>query len=155
MAGKRTANIEFFQIAGEPSLRHRIFFDIYPFWQGSTQRFRLIMEAKKDIEHKSTFLYTVEYAYGDQYPEQQLSIAPIKAKEKRVYNLVPIPLLYTGDSFLKVTELLDSKNNVRSGYETVYSFHVTNRSWLWLTILAGLLAGLFSALGNLLFSIIN
>ena len=155
MAGKRTAEIEFFKVTGEPSFIRRILFDFPPFWQGSSPQFRLTIEAKTNMKNESNFLYSIEYAYGDMYPEQQLQILPIKAKEKRVYYLVPMPLMYTGDSFLKVAELLNVKDNLRSGYQTVYSFHVTSRSWLWLTVLAGLLAGLFSAIGNHLFRIIN
>ncbi len=141
------------------SLRHHHFLSIvvttFRKPRGLSPQFRLTIEVKTDIKHESNFLYFIEYAYGDVYPEQQLQILPIKAKEKRVYYLVPMPLMYTGDSFLKVTELLNVKDNLRSGYQIVYSFHVTSRSWLWLTVLAGLLAGLFSAIGNLLFRIIN
>ena len=155
MSGKRTVKIGLFSVTGEPNFIHRFFFDFLPFWQGSSPQFRLTIEATTDIEHESNFPYSIEYAYGDRYPEQQLKILPIKAKEKRVYYLVPMPLIYTGDSFLIVDELLNVKDNLRSGYQTVYSFHVTNRSWLWLTLLAGLLAGLFSAIGNLLFRIIK
>jgi hypothetical protein len=154
MSGKRTADIEFFKVTGEPSFIRRIF-DYLPFWQGSTPKFRLIIEATNDIEHESNFLYSIEYGDGYRYSPQQLQIPPIKRGERRIYYLIRIPLIYTGDSFLTVTEILNLKANLLSGFQTVYSFHVTNRSWLFLTLLAGLLAGIFSTIGNLLIKLIN
>lgn len=153
MAGERTADIGLCRVTGHPSRAHRAFFDTLPFWQGANARFRLTFEATTDIEHESKFIYSIEYSFGENNPSQQLNMSPIKANEKRVYNLVPMRLIYTGDASLVVSEIL-SKTAI-SGYQTVYSFNVTNRSWLWLTILAGFLAGLFATIGNLIVHLID
>jgi hypothetical protein len=147
MAGNITADVEFFKITGEPSWIRRIFFDFLPFWQGSTPQFRLIIEATTEVEHESKFLYHIEYTNGEASPKKQLTISPIKARAKRVIQLEPIPVISTGDAILEITEVLETR---MSGYKPVYSFHITSRSWLWLTLIAGLLAGIFSAIVNYL-----
>ncbi len=152
MAGKITADFDFLKVTGEPSLIHRIFFDFLPFWQGSTQRFKLIIEAKNNFNYESSFLYHIEYTNGETSLEQKLTILPFKTKEKRAYYLVPITIICTGDAVLELTEKFETHT---SGYKPVYSFHVTSRSWLWLTMIAGLLAGIFAALVNFLLGLIN
>ena len=153
MAGERTVDIEFFRVTGHPSRLRRIFFDLLPFWQGQNPRFWLTIEALTDINHDTNFLYSIQYPNGEKDPPQQILTLPIRIKEKRVYKLMPLPLIYTGDDFLIVAEILnDSKV---SKYYTVYSFNTTNRSWLTLAIVTGILAGVFASIGNWLIQILN
>ena len=147
MAGKRTVDIGFFKVTGQPNRIHRILLDYLPFWQGADPQFELIIEATTDIDHESKFLYSIEYSNGDSNPPQQLNILPMKKDDKRTYTLVPMPLICTGDSFLIVSEILSESR--LSGDQTVYSFHTTARSWLALAIIAGIFAGIFATLANL------
>jgi hypothetical protein len=153
MAGERTVDIEFCRVTGHPSRLRRMFFDLLPFWQGQNPQFWLTIEALTDIEHDTKFLYSIQYPSGEKDPPQQLSTLPIKKNEKRVYKLAPLPLIYTGDAFLIVAEILNASKV--SEFQTVYSFNTTNRSWFTLAIVTGILAGAFASIGNWLIQILN
>ena len=58
-------------------------------------------------------------------------------------------LVFTGDTFLSVAEI---KGTQPLEYERVFLFHVTDRSWLALALVVGLLAGGLSILGSWLSS---
>ena len=144
MAGERTVDVGLCRITGHSSRIRRILFDLFPFWQGQNPSFELTIEAMTDIEQQN-FLYSIQFSNGEIDPPQQLQISHIRANEKRKYKLVPMPLIYTGDSFLVVAEII---NNQTKPYQTVYMFHTTSRTWFGLALLAGFLAGAFATLGN-------
>ena len=141
MSGKRSVILNSFKITGEPDFWHRIW-DYIPFWQGSDQKFILIIEALGNTSANKDFQYTIEYGINLTYVLYDLEIPDMKQGEKITLALEPIPLLHTGDSWLIVTRVNPQF------FHRVYSFNVTNRSWLFLALFAGLLAGLFSALLN-------
>jgi hypothetical protein len=152
MAGERTVVVGLWRVTGHSSRIRRILFDLFPFWQGATPSFELTIEATTNIEHSQDFLYSVQFSYHNIDPPDQLQIPPMKANEIRKYKLVPMPLIYTGDSFLVVAEVI--KNQTEPYYQTVYCFHTTARSWLGLAILAGLLSGIIAAFVNWILSLI-
>jgi len=151
MAGERTVVVGLWRVTGHSSRIHRILFDLLPFWQGATPSFELTIEATTDIAHQQDFLYSIQFSNHEIDPPYQLQIPPMRANEIRKYKLFPMPLIYTGDSFLIVAEVI--KNQPEPYYQTVYCFHTTNRSWLGLVILAGLLSGAIATLGNWILSL--
>ncbi len=70
----------------------------------------------------------------------------MKEGNKRKYQIRDILLVFTGDSFLVISE--SPFTITPPHFETVYMFNTTNRSWLALTLLAGTLAGSIAALLN-------
>ncbi len=153
MVGERTADVEFWKVTGHRSRLRCGIFNWFPFWQGQNPQFWLTIEAQVDINHDTKFLYSIQYSNGEKDPVHQISISPTINKGKREIKLVPMPLIYTGDTFLVVAEILN--NSTTSEYQTAYSFNTTNRSWLFLAIVTGVLAGIFATIGNCIIHISN
>jgi hypothetical protein len=156
LSGERTRTVGLCKINAKPASWWHRFVDIVPYWQGGKPVFVLSITALTDLDHPLNFVYGIEVPNRDRsYSSQEasLGVSGLKKGEKREFVIVGMPLVYTGDSFLVVAEFMNKK--VIEPPETVYVFHTTNRSWLFLALIAGLLAGASAALINYLISLIN
>ena len=150
--GERPAQIGMFEVTAKPASKlRRILWDILPYWQGSRPKFKITFKALFDTDYDYNYLSTIEYSNGKQANfKWQLEIPKMKKGKIWETTVNEMYLTYTGDTFLIVAEVKGTEST--SGYESVFTFHVTNRSWLALALLAGILAGVLSILGNLLSS---
>lgn len=141
-----------FEVIGKSGSIRRKIFDFIPFWQNSKVRFLLTFKALSDTQQEAEFVYFIRYPNREESEYHDIKIPPMKARQSRSYTTAPFIMWYTGDAFLNVGEGLPST----PVYGTpVYAFHVTDRSWMGLAILAGILAGAFTTLGSWILSLIK
>ena len=157
MIGERQVTIGFYDVTARPALKlRRALFDILPYWQGAKPKFEIIFEARTDIDHQSNYLCAIQFSNNQlSKPLWEVLIPKLKEKEERKYTVGDMPLFFTGDTFLIVAEKPSKEKGAVPHYESVYMFNVTNRSWLALTLLAGILAGGLAALGNWIINLIS
>ncbi len=147
---KRPLIIGSFEVTAKPASKlRRILYDAWPYWQGSQPKFTFYFRALTDIKHESNYVYDIQYSTGkiSKIAPWQISIPPKNngsTYEVTIRNNVY--LINTGDAFVRVAEVIGAKTPLE--YESVYSFHVTSRSWLALALLAGILAGGLSIVGS-------
>jgi len=146
--GGRPTQIGMFEVVAKPASKLRcILWDILPYWQGSRPKFKITFKALFDTDCSYNFLSTVEYSNGGEADfKWQLEIPKMNKGKTWETTVNEMYLTYTGDTFLVVTEIMGE--GTISEYKPVFIFHVTNRSWLALALLAGILAGALSILGN-------
>lgn len=142
-SGKRPRVVGLCEISASPvSWWHKLM-DIFPYWQGAKPRFKLHFKALADI-NSHNYVYAIEVPNRDKsYPSDihEIRISVLEKGAERSYPTREIPLVYTGDSFLVVAEVIGEEE---LKYQTVYMFHTTSRSWLGLTVFAVLVAGILA-----------
>ncbi len=155
MVGERPSIIGLFQVTAKPASKlRRILYDIIPYWQGSQPEFTFYFEALIDIEHKCRYLCDIQYSTGKipKLAPWEFSLPEMKRGGKWETTVGKMHLINTGDTFLRVAEVTGTKTNPELEYKSVFLFHVTSRSWLFLALVAGILAGVLSILGSWLSS---
>ncbi len=157
MVGERPSQVGNFVVSARPASKLRqITYDIFPYWQGSVPVFEISFEALWDIDKDYHYLCAFEYSNGQRSkPQWQIQIPKLRKGKiwktpvnEATFN--KMHLVFTGDTFLIVAEVMGERE---PKYESVYLFHVTNRSWLSLALLAGTIAGGLSILGNWLLNL--
>ena len=149
---KQIVNYGYYEIITKPaSLWRRILFDILPYWQGTTTNFKMELKALRDIPPKHYFVITQQISNPHVGNRIKLTdrIYMENVKEGNIINIdfCTKHLFDTGNMFLMIHSYdISMEDNPEA---TIYSFHVTHRSWLFLAILAGVIAGLSSFLFNL------
>ena len=154
MVGERPSRIGLFEVTAKPASKvRRILYDSWPYWQGSQPEFTFYFRALTDIEHKCGYVCDIQYSTGKipKLAPWEFEVPEMKKDGKWETTVGRMHLINTGDTFLRVAEV---KKGVKTPieYESVFSFHVTSRSWLTLALLAGILAGALSILGSWLSS---
>jgi len=147
LSGERTRDVGICRVTAKPASWMRRIIDIFPYWQGQRPKFKLYFTALTKLTISSKYSVAIQFSNGDKTPITTVLLQKLKKGATESFTVGNIPLVYTGDSFLIVDEELPNKRPLLDA-QTVYMFHTTNRSWLSLTILAGLLAGIIAALGN-------
>jgi len=126
----------------------RLLMDLWPYWQGSKAKFSISIKAKHDIkrEHFNIFI-----EYPNSSPKELGMTDVINAHSGNVKTIIleSEPFIHTGDTFITI-----NAGKYRND-KPIYSFHVTNRSWVSLAILAGVIAGILALIGQIIVSLIN
>lgn len=129
----------------KPTRLRRIVLDLYPYFQGAKPRFEITLfndSVSDEPRHEYVLFY--KYSNGEMDEAVSLGIQPLKRNKTSHFDLDITRLKYTGDTTIIAYDAFDKKEI------PVYVFHTTARTWLFLTLIAGLLAGLISLLGELL-----
>lgn len=151
MAGGQAVELYGYRFTAKPQSRWRRFtFDFLPYWQSSKPRFILNVTNIKGspTQENKEIRWFIKFATGDT-TDGVANIPPLQEDSSATLIVGDKLLGFTGDTLLILpVELLDGKPRE---YETVYAFHTTHKSWVFLAVVAGILAGAFSVLGQWLF----
>ena len=144
---RKAAEVGGYSIEARPSGRCRRKWDIWPYFQGSFTSFDVTVTrvANKNAE-KQNMKWHLRFATGQSITGGEVELPPLKHGEKHtIYGVAQDNILgFSGDNILTIpAESLLSINDKL--YETLYSFHVTPRVWLFLTLGAAAIAGLAAA----------
>jgi hypothetical protein len=150
MAGNRIVTLGSYEITTKPvGFWRRKLFDAIPYWQASTPKFEVIFKSTAHIPASIKFIFRLRFENTQSDNLNSITLSDTKTGDINSVIVSTKPLVYTGDTFLTVME-----SHVQNE-QSIYCFHTTNRSWLALAILAGILAGLFATFGNVIVAIIN
>ena len=142
-----------YSIEARPSCWCRRKCDIWPYFQGGWTGFDINVTRIADQAAASQKMrWHLRFATGQSITDGEVEIPPLRKGEKHTIREVANDrvLGFTGDNVLTIpSEALDSTNEKK--YETVYSFHVTPRVWVFLTVCTGFLAGVVAAFFGTLF----
>lgn len=150
MAGGQAVALYGYQFTARPlSWWRRFTHDFVPYWQASRPKFVLTVTNLQGAPTRGkTIKWYIKFATGTFTGEQEL-VPALETNESVNLEVGGKLLGFTGDTLLILPTVLDADAPAR--YETVYAFHTTSKSWVFLAIVAGILAGAFSTLGHWLF----
>ena len=153
MAGGQPVDIMGYRFTARPLSRwRRIIHDFWPYWQASRPRFILTATNVGEAPTKERAINCIiKYGTGAQ-TTIKVVLPPLEKGKSMSFEVSGFILGYTGDVLLAIPADLTSDP---AEFETVYSFHTTPKSWIFLAIFAGLLAGAFATLGHWLFTLCN
>jgi hypothetical protein len=153
MAGGTPEEIMGYRFTAKPLPRwRRLTFDFWPYWQASAPKFILTVTKLDSSAQSRAIRWFVIFANGH-FINRELDISSLQLGKSVDFVIDGIFLGYTGDTLLVLPPDLTSPKP--KSYRTVYSFHTTPKSWLALTFVAALFAGIFAALGYWLLGLIN
>jgi len=147
---QRVIDFNGYQITTKPKGLRKYLWDIFPYWQGSTPKFEVTLKALRNIPSTSRWRFILfDKTLSTDNPETLEWIDEENIKEGDIIPRIvkTVPISFTGDMQLVIDD--------RGTKKTIYSFHVTHRSWLALAIIAGILAGIIASLGNALFRLLE
>ncbi len=157
------ADIEGYRFTAKPASRwRRITGDFLPYWQGSSPRFILTVRRIEDIPAtlpttQPQIYWFVRFATGDT-TGGMVDIPDLATNESRDFVVGGRFLGFTGDTLLVLPEHLNQNapnQNAPSTYHTLHAFHTTPKTWIFLTVVVALLAGIFATLGQWLIRLLN
>jgi len=151
MAGGKPVDLDGYQLIVKPLSRWRRFTrDFWPYWQAQKPRFLLEVTRIGPPAQSVTITWFVRFANA-QVTSGQVILPPLQTSGKISLEIGGKFLGYTGDTLITVPTNLSSASS--EPYHALYTFHTTPRVWIFLAIVAGLLAGLFASLLQYLFSL--
>ncbi len=122
--------------------------DSWPYWQGSKAKFSISIKAKDNIEREHFNIF-IEYPNGSPKELGMTDVTNAHSGDSRTIIVESEPFIHTGDTFITI-----NAGRYRND-KPIYSFHVTNRSWVSLAIVAGVIAGILTIIGQIIASLIN
>ena len=124
-----------------------------PIGKGAPPRFVLnVTNLGGAPRERKTINWFVKFSSGD-FTGGVVSIPPLQKDGSVDLEIGGKLLGFTGDTLLALPVELPSPNLVR--YETVYAFHTRPKTWFFLVVVAGILAGIFAALVQLLIQVFS
>ena len=150
MAGGQRVSLYGYEFTARPLSRwRRLTGDFLPYWQASRPKFVLTAtNLQGRPTHDKSISWFVRFAQGDSAGGNAV-IPSLRAGETVNLVLGPVFLGFTGDTLRVLPTVLSSTGPAK--YETVYAFHTTHKTWVFLAVSAGVLAGGFAILGQWLF----
>ncbi|MFC1950166.1 hypothetical protein ACFLWD_00685 [Chloroflexota bacterium] len=157
MAGSQEVKVLGYQLKAQPKARcRRIIGDFWPYWQASKPSFEVIVNREgEDTDEREVQLFIV-FPNGDTVDFKYLINRLKKGGKDKI--VIPSTFLgFTGDTTLIINSSLrvTEKGIKPHKYLTLYSFHVTPKAWVSLAIMAGLIAGVFTTIWQLLIRYVN
>lgn len=151
MAGGVPVDLHGYQFIAKPLSKWRRFSgDFLPYWQASMPKFVLEVVRVGPPSQNQTITWFVRFANG-QATNGQENIPPMQTGESVSLKVGGKLLGYTGDTLLILPVDLSSLS--AEPYHTVYAFHTMPKVWISLAVVAGLLAGIFASLFQILFGL--
>ena len=151
---RQVVNYGYYEITTRPiGFWRNVLWDVLPYWQGTKAKFKTELKPNRDIPDKHHFLIIQQFSNLQADNMNKLTTKYLEGVKEG--DIIPIVyetenLFDTGTMFLVINSYeIEMK---AGGKVNIYSFHVTHRSWLYLAIIAGLIAGLSSFLFNLILS---
>lgn len=144
--GRHEIELEGYKIWGEPVSWWQRTFSL--FWQSSSSKYKVVFQAQTDITKPKRFAVRIQSA-NHETNASLFDLPPSKSGTTITDKTDELPLINSGDAALTVGV---------AGYSAqraIYSFHVTDKSWLTLALIAGSIAGIFSVLGQLLIALLD
>ena len=146
MAGGQPVVAIGYRFTARPLSRwRRLTRDFLPYWQGSKPRFVLTVTRLELPSQSQDVRWFVRFATGD-ITGGQVVVRPLQTSESDNLEVGGKFLGFTGDTLVILPTDLVAPNPTQ--YHTVYAFHTTNKTWIFLTFVVALLAGAFSTLGQ-------
>jgi hypothetical protein len=153
MAGGEPVTLFGYRFMAKPLSRwRRLSGDFLPHWQASKPRFILTVTREGDHSKEQAYNWFVLY-HNNATLEGHEVIPSMKTGDKASFIIGGNLLGYTGDTLLILPPNLTA--NSPSQFKTLYTFHVTPKVWVFLSIAAGFLAGLLAGLFQWLFGLCN
>ncbi len=157
MAGRDKISIVGYQFEVRPkSMWRRIFHDFVPYWQSWKPSFEVIITRKKEDADGRELQWFMRFS-NNTVGRKLIQIPYLKRGGKVILTLEGMFLGTTGDALI----VLDSNLNILPEdsfpdmFETIYSFHVTQKSWLVLALMAGAVAGLLTIICQYLIGLVD
>jgi len=152
MAGGQPVDVNGYRFTARPLSRWRRFTgDFLPYWQGSRPRFILTVTRLGSPVPSQTISWHVRFA-GVAVTSGQVVVPPLQTGDSANLEVGGKFLGVTGDILLTLpTNLASPQANL---FHTVYAFHTTPKTWIFLTVIIALLTGAVAVFGQWLLSTI-
>ncbi|MDD5312215.1 MAG: hypothetical protein PHO26_04185 [Dehalococcoidia bacterium] len=154
MAGGETVELAGYRFKVIPqAVIRRLLFDFLPYFQAGKPRFALTITRIGESTGPQEIYWAIRFSNGDE-TGGVISVPELQKNKSHSPVMVGGKFLgYTGDTLIILPEIptkLDFKT-----YRTLYAFNTTQKTWLALTITAGLIAGTLTALLQWLICLLN
>lgn len=150
MAGGQSVPFFDYEFRAKPKAlwRHIPWFgDFLPYWQGSRHRFLLTIKRKGPPSEQQPLNWWILFQNRHETPSQ-VTIPPLQTGQTTTLSLGRQFLAYTGDTLVVISSLEPTHKQPVKGYHTLYCFHSTPKTWLFLTITVAIGTALLASLGN-------
>jgi len=154
MAGGEPITVRGHTFTAKPASRWRRLLKNYlPYWQASNPKFIITITKEDEPSTQKRTVYLFTLFSEENYKKEEIQIPSLEVGKSVDIKTEGMFLGYTGDTSLAVP--IDLAETYPLNYQTIYSFHTTPKTWIFLALVAGLLAGAFAFLGNWLVTILD